>query len=89
MRFVDVLVFCNVVIWIGCDVQMKIGCYETGIFWNSISVNHDVIAYSRSGDENRSTKMSVSDVYSLMTKIHSSMTSRKKIHPMMKIDAFF
>ncbi|KAH3831822.1 hypothetical protein DPMN_105093 [Dreissena polymorpha] len=32
--------------------------------------------------------MSVSDVYFLMTKIHSSMTSRKKSHPMMKIDAF-
>jgi hypothetical protein len=52
-------------------------------------VNDDVIAYARSGDENRSTKMSVSNVYSLMTKIHSSMTSWKKSHPMMKIDAFF
>ncbi|KAH3871057.1 hypothetical protein DPMN_034251 [Dreissena polymorpha] len=52
-------------------------------------MNEDVIAYGHSRDENRSTKMSVSHVYSLMTKIHSSMTSWKKSHPMMKIDAFF
>ncbi|KAH3829894.1 hypothetical protein DPMN_103125 [Dreissena polymorpha] len=81
VRFVDVLVFCDVAIWISCD--------ETRIFWNSVSVNDDEIAYARSGDENHSAKMSGSDVYSLMTKIHSSMTSWKKSNPMMKIDAFF
>ena len=52
-------------------------------------MNNDVIAYARSNHENRLMKMSVSNVYSLMTKFHSSMMSWKKSNPMMKIDAFF
>ncbi|KAH3877019.1 hypothetical protein DPMN_000873 [Dreissena polymorpha] len=60
----DVLVFCNVEIWIGCDV--------IEIFWNTVSVSDDVIAYERRDDDNCSTKKSVSDVHSLMKTMYST-----------------
>ncbi|KAH3793656.1 hypothetical protein DPMN_147172 [Dreissena polymorpha] len=68
----NVLVSCNVEIWIGCAVEMWTGCDEIEIFWNTVSMSDDVIAYERRDDYNCSTKKSVSDVHSLMKTMYST-----------------